>query len=111
MNDISAIVLCGTPDEFTNDIILVKSDQLEDGIMACEIARTRYCDSDDPDFYYYGWNDYVEEELHNSKVLYSMICYEDFVEMAGIDSEFVENLYNGYVAFLKQNVDQLVFCH
>ena len=78
MDKISAIFLCGTPDEDTRTLIIFPAEYFDKAQHAAAKADDMYWDETNPHYYEWGWNDYVEYWLNNFKIPHSSVHMIDF---------------------------------
>ena len=78
MNEFSMVVLDGIPDDDTRAVIIVPPEYFEKTYELLNVIYDRYYDSDDENYYYWGWGDYIEDELDKANIPHSTIHREDF---------------------------------
>ena len=103
-NDYSAIFLCGTPDEDTRTLILFPTEYYDKAQEASEKAHEQYWDSNNPHYYEWGWNDYVEHHLNELGVPHSIISMDDFQYLLPEEYfDFGELSFFNYLDYLEKN--------
>ena len=78
MDDFAAIVLHGIPDEDTRAVIIVPPEYFEKACSAIDDIYDHYNDSEDENYYYWGWGDYIEDGLNKAEIPHSTVHKEDF---------------------------------
>ena len=78
MDKFSAIVLHGIPDVDTRSVVIISPEYFEKARNALYMVYDRYNDSEDENYYYWGWGDYIEDGLNKAEIPHSTVSIEDF---------------------------------
>lgn len=78
MDSFSMVILNGIPDDDTRAVIIIPPEYYDQTYNALDAIYERYYDSEDENYYYWGWGDYIEDELDKAGIPHSTIHREDF---------------------------------
>lgn len=120
MDSFSMVVLNGIPDDDTRAVIIIPPEYYDQTYDALDAIYERYYDSEDENYYYWGWGDYIEDELDKAGIPHSTIHREDFahafrskwtypnLKYTEENSEGIGSfLYFDYLRFLKKHAVQV----
>lgn len=78
LDEFTVIYLCGVPDEMTYAVVMVPKADADNAYKALDEAYEQYWNEEHPNYYCWGWADYIEDELNKANIPHSVVYDTDF---------------------------------